>query len=316
MGNQALHIIRLAPRLSERPYFCQIAHLCRLQREQGATANMKYRHSYHAGNFADVHKHVTLIVLLDALLRKDAGLLCLDTHAGRGAYHLTPDTRAAAPAEWREGVGRMLAATPQSPELTRWLDLVRAHPDEYPGSPVLAARVLRAQDRLAVFESQANECMALRKQLTSAAKTTVSHSDGYHALKALLPPPERRGLIFIDPPYEEPADYERVIEALSAGLQRFATGVYYVWAPVKHLADFERWLHKLSRAIDRPLLVSQLWRAPRDARAGLAGSALIILNPPWQVEERMRVWLPELQRLLADASGAGSEVLAIQPIRA
>lgn len=276
---------------------------------------MKYRHSYHAGNFADVHKHVTLVALLDALTRKEAGFLYLDTHAGRGAYRLALGKHAATPPEWREGVGRVLAATPQAPELARWLDLVRTNPDEYPGSPVLAARVLRAQDRLALFESQIEECIALRKQLTDSAGTTVSNSDGYHALKALLPPPKRRGLIFIDPPYEEPADYDRVIAALSAGLQRFATGVYCVWAPVKHLADFERWLHKLSRATEQPLLVSQLWRAPRDARAGLAGSALVILNPPWQIEERMRVWLPELQRLLADTSGAGSDVLTIQPSR-
>ncbi|MCB1624562.1 MAG: 23S rRNA (adenine(2030)-N(6))-methyltransferase RlmJ [Pseudomonadales bacterium] len=269
---------------------------------------MKYRHSFHAGNFADVHKHVTLVALLDALLRKDAGFLYVDTHAGRGSYALDP-----AQAEWRDGIGKVLGATPRSPELVRWLALGCPKPATYLGSPMLAAAVLRELDRAALYESDPVECAALRESLAARARTHVACSDGYQAIKALLPPPQRRGLIFIDPPYEEPADFERVGEALTNGLQRFATGVFCVWAPIKHLDDLERWVTRLARRITRPLLLSQLWRAPRDARASLAGSALLIVNPPWRIEDRMRAWLPELQRILADNSGAGSAVSLIAP---
>ncbi|MBK6596902.1 MAG: 23S rRNA (adenine(2030)-N(6))-methyltransferase RlmJ [Proteobacteria bacterium] len=273
---------------------------------------MKYRHSYHAGNFADVHKHVTLVALLDALLRKDAGFLYLDTHAGRGSYPLEAG-RDTSQAEWRDGVGKLLGTTPRAAELTRWLALAGAEAGTYPGSPLLAAMLLRPADRAALFELQSDECAALHDSLTSAARIRVACGDGYHALKALLPPAERRGLIFIDPPYEEPADFDRVIDALANGLQRFATGVFCVWAPVKHATDLTRWVGKLARRAARPILLSQLWRAPRDARAGLAGSALVIVNPPWQIEARMREWLPELQQLMANHSGAGYEVRSIPP---
>ena len=272
---------------------------------------MKYRHQYHAGNFADVHKHVLLLEVLDALTRKDKGLLFVDTHAGRGAYALHPGD-AQHPAEWQSGAGRLLAATPRHPALLRYREIIAAGVHggslEYPGSPLLAMRLLRAVDRAVFHETQRDEAGFLRKALHGAARTRVQSSDGFAGLRALLPPPERRGCMLIDPPYEERADFARVHDAIVDSLQRFSTGVLLAWLPVKLRADFDLWFAALARATARPLLASLLWMHPPDSRAALNGSAMVVVNPPYLGEQAMREWLPELQRVLGDGR-AGSEVL-------
>ena len=273
---------------------------------------MKYRHQYHAGNFADVHKHVLLLETLDALTRKDKGLLFVDTHAGRGSYELHPGD-ARHPAEWQSGAARVLGATPRHAALLRYRDLigggVHGASLHYPGSPLLALRVLRDVDRSVLFETQRDEAGALRKALPGAARARVEAGDGFAGLRALLPPPERRGCVLIDPPYEERADFARVHDGIVDALQRFPTGVLLAWLPIKLRADFDTWYAALARAASRPLLASLLWMHPPDSRAALNGSALVSVNPPYLLEERMREWLPELCTLLGDAS-AGSEVLA------
>src|SRR3982751_1281063 len=272
---------------------------------------MKYRHQFHAGNFADVHKHVTLLEVLQALMRKDKGFLFVDTHAGRGEYDLHPGDREH-PAEWQAGVARLLAATPEHPALVRYRDIVARGMHggslHYPGSPLLAAGALRPVDRAVFFETQREESGALRKALEPSGRTRVEAADGFSGLRALLPPPERRGCVLVDPPYEEREDLTRVVNAVKDTLQRFDSATLLLWLPVKMRSDFDTWFAGLGVAADRPLLASLLWMHPCDSRAALNGSALVLVNPPYLVEEGMREWLPELRGLLGGPQ-SGCEVL-------
>ena len=277
---------------------------------------MKYRHQYHAGNFADVHKHVLLLEVLDALLRKDQGFLFVDTHAGRGEYQLHPGD-AAHPAEWQSGAGRLLAQAPRHAALTRYRDVVapgvRGASLIYAGSPLLAARLLRPVDRAVFFETQRDEAGQLRKSLASAARIRVESTDGFAGLRSLLPPPERRGCVLIDPPFEERADYTHVHDSMVDALERFPTAVLVSWLPLKLRADFDHWFASLGRALTRPALASLLWVHAPDSRAALNGSALVVVNPPYLLDQGMREWLPELRELLGAGGGAdrsGCEVLA------
>jgi len=272
---------------------------------------MKYRHQYHAGNFADVHKHVLLLEILLALTRKDKGLLFVDTHAGHGMYELHPGD-SAHPAEWQSGAARLLAATPRHAALTRYRESIAAGAHgaslRYPGSPALAQRVLRAADRAVYFETQRDEAGQLRKALDGAARARVESSDGFAGLRALLPPPERRGCVLIDPPYEEREDFTRVHDAIVDALQRFPTGVLLAWLPLKLREDFDRWFAALGRAVTRPMFASLLWMHPPDSRAALNGSVLAVVNPPYLLEQEMRAWLPELLGILGGAGAGGCEV--------
>jgi 23S rRNA (adenine2030-N6)-methyltransferase len=273
---------------------------------------MKYRHQYHAGNFADVHKHVLLLDVLAALVRKDKGFLFVDTHAGRGLYDLHPgDT--SHPAEWQAGVAKVLAAEPKSAAVARYRELVAGGVHggslEYPGSPLLALRALRDVDRAVFFDTQREESGHLRKALPPGARARVENADGFASLRALLPPPERRGCVLIDPPYEEREDLARVSAAAADALRRFEGAVLILWLPVKLRADFDAWLAQFRAAVPRPVLASLLWMHPMDSRAALNGSALVVANPPYLVEESMREWLPEACALLGGAA-SGCEVIA------
>lgn len=280
---------------------------------------MKYRHQYHAGNFADVHKHVLLLEVLAALTRKEKPLLFVDTHAGRGEYALHPGD-AAHPAEWQSGAARLLGAAPAHDALLRYRDLlaVRRHGASlrYPGSPMLALGALRPADRAVLFEVQRDEAWYLRKLIGDRARTRVDGTDGFAGLRSLLPPPERRGCVLIDPPYEEREDYARVQAAAADALRRFETAVLILWLPVKLRADFDTWFARFTRAIDRPVLGSLLWMHPCDSRAALNGSALVVVNPPYLLEEGMRGWLPELRDVLdptRDDKQTGCEILTAGP---
>jgi 23S rRNA (adenine2030-N6)-methyltransferase len=272
---------------------------------------MKYRHQHHAGNFADVHKHICLLEVLTALVRKDKGFLFVDTHAGRGEYDLHPGD-AEHPAEWRAGAARLIDSAPRHAALVRYREIAAAGVHggslRYLGSPLLAARTLRDVDRAVFFEKQRDEASALRKLLAPRARVRVESADGFAGLRALLPPPERRGCVLIDPPYEEREDTARVHDAAVDALRRFAGAVLVLWLPLKQRADFDAWWAKLGRAIDRPALASLLWMHPPDSRAALNGSALAFVNPPYLVEDAMREWLPELHALLGGPR-SGCEVL-------
>jgi 23S rRNA (adenine2030-N6)-methyltransferase len=284
---------------------------------------MKYRHSFHAGNFADVHKHVALVALLRALKKKDKGFLYLDTHAGRGSYDLS-----GAPGEAAGGVGRFMQAQHAAPELREYAELLtrfRAAADRrylYPGSPLIAAAELRAQDRAVLIELQGAEAHALEEALATFAaapsgelKMRVERGDGFARLRAFLPPPERRGLTFLDPPYEETQqDFREVTAALVEATRRFPTGVLAAWYPIKDERNIAPWHAECVRALHEALalhpaiLASELWLYPRDSRVALNGSGLLIVNPPWLTLERMQVWVPELKACLAASADGGSRV--------
>jgi 23S rRNA (adenine2030-N6)-methyltransferase len=269
---------------------------------------MKYRHSYHAGNFADVHKHVTLLALLSALQRKEKGFLYLETHAGRGAYDLSGG------AEADSGVSRLNITTNSAEELQHYgaalADYRTQHrsPRAYPGSPVLAAGKLRPQDRAVFIELLHSEARALEQALADCSRVRIEQGDGFDRLRAWLPPPERRGLILVDPPYEETGrDFEHVGAAIGEALRRFQTGVIAAWYPIKDERDISAWQTGLVRGgLTCETLAAELWLYPRDSRVALNGSGMLIVNPPYLLAERMRVWLPELQAQLAHGS-AGLE---------
>lgn len=273
---------------------------------------MKYRHQYHAGNFADVHKHVLLLDVLTALARKDKGFLFVDTHAGRGEYDLHPGD-AEHPAEWQSGAAKLIAAAPHHESLVRYRDAVATGVHggslRYPGSPLLAARALRAADRAVFFETQREEAGNLRKVLPPGVRARVEGSDGFAGLRALLPPPERRGCVLIDPPFEERDDFARVQQAATDAISRFESAVLVAWLPVKLRDDFDAWLAKLARGLPRPVLATLLWVHPTDSRAALNGSALVVVNPPYLLEETVRGWLPELRAVLGGPH-SGCEVIA------
>jgi 23S rRNA (adenine2030-N6)-methyltransferase len=277
---------------------------------------MKYRHRYHAGNFADVHKHVALLALIGALQRKDKGFLYLDTHAGRGAYDLSTPT-----AEAQAGVARLGACTPAAAELRAYLAALASlraalqQPHLYGGSPLLALQALRRQDRAVLIELQGGEAHRLQEnvaqlaatQATGAARAQVERGDGWQRLRAHLPPRERRGLSCLDPPYEDSgADFAAVGHALAECLRRFPTGVVLAWYPIKEERESRAWLSGLAGSLSAPLLVSELWLFPRDSRVALNGSGLLIANPPHRILEAMQLWLPELCALLTQHPGAGS----------
>lgn len=286
---------------------------------------MKYRHTFHAGNFADVHKHVTLLALLAALKRKDKGFAYLETHAGRGLYDLSTDESAA-------GVGRFLAAAgaarasgaagrampAMAEELTAYTDLIadfrvrQNNPHAYPGSPLIAARELRSRDRAVLCEIVPAEARALERALDGAFNVRVEQGDGFERLRAWLPPTERRGLILIDPPYEETRqDFDRLTKAVGDALRRFQTGVIAAWYPIKDERETSSWLASFRQAAQREILVSELWLYPRDSRVALNGSGLLIVNPPYQVAERMAAWLPELQGHLDVGRSGGTSIRTI-----
>jgi 23S rRNA (adenine2030-N6)-methyltransferase len=286
---------------------------------------LKYRHEHHAGNFADVHKHVTLLALLASLQRKDKGFLYLETHAGRGAYDLSGPAAEAASGIGRFEAQRVLqAAKPAAAaEIRHYLSRVellrREHRQSrlYPGSPLLAASELRAQDRAVLIEQQPAEARALERALSSQAPgrarpplhITVETGDGFERLRAWLPPQERRGLTFIDPPYEESRqDFERTRHAVGEALRRFQTGVVAIWYPIKDERDTAAWQAALAGELDCGLLAAELSLYPRDSRVALNGSGMLIVNPPYQLAERMQTWLPQLHGCLDLGHGGGTSV--------
>ena len=258
---------------------------------------------------------MTLSAVLAALTRKDKGFLYLETHAGRGRYDLR-ETAASDAA--LTSVERILDAHPApAPEIERYARIVselRTHTglaSAYPGSPLIAAAILRKQDRAVFIELAREECRALAAALPDGVRGRVECADGFDALRAFLPPPERRGLILIDPPYEESRDFARAQAALAEILRRFATAVIALWYPIKERRDVQPWLAELDAASDRPRLVGELWIHPCDSRVALNGSGLVLVNPPFGLAERMQAWLPALHRLLDPAGRGGSRISAL-----
>jgi 23S rRNA (adenine2030-N6)-methyltransferase len=269
---------------------------------------VNYRHAFHAGNFADVHKHVILLALLEHLKRKPAPFFYLDTHAGRGRYDLGSE-EARRSDEWRAGIGRVLGAQPESPEIRQYLAAVaaiRPHGEpRYPGSPLLAVNALRRDDRAVLMEQQPQEARALEIEMRGRRNVAVQSSDGYAALKAYLPPKENRGLVLIDPPYESEKEFAAVEQAARFALSRWPNGVLALWYPIKPGSEVQRMHASLKSSGLRKLLLLELSVQPLDSPLGLNGSGVLIANPPWQLDVQMQAAQKELHSLLApDRAGA------------
>ena len=268
-----------------------------------------YRHAFHAGNHADVLKHAVLIHMLDYLNRKDTPYWVVDTHAGAGLYALDSDW-AAKNAEFADGIGRLWQRDDLPPLLADYVARIRQYnPDgrlrHYPGSPWLTLDALRERDRLRLFEMHPTESDVLVANLerlgkTALRQTTIYAADGFEGMKALLPPPPRRGLVLIDPSYEDKQDYKRALNAVKEGLKRFATGTYAVWYPLvqrREVGDLARHLENLP--VKSWVHASLAVRKPAADGFGLHGSAMFVANPPWTLHAALQEALPFLARELA-----------------
>ncbi len=256
---------------------------------------MNYRHGFHAGNFADVVKHLALVAVLQHLRRKPAPFAVIDTHAGRGSYDLQ-SPEALRTGEAGQGYGRLRGFSGGPPLLASYLELAGAA-SSYPGSPLLAAKLLRPEDRLVAVEKHEEEAEALRQTLQPFRRARVEQADGYTRLAALLPPPERRGLVLIDPPYENPDEFQAAAKADAAACRRLAPGVDIIWFPVKSAAEAALFCGEILSAAPAKALRLDVTR--RDGVEGrLAAAGLAVVNPPWQFEDEMQAALAPILPLL------------------
>lgn len=267
---------------------------------------MNYRHAFHAGNFADVFKHAVLCRVLMHLREKPAPFRVLDTHAGAGLYDLA-GAEADKTGEWRDGIAWLRGgplAPPLADLLAPYLDAVAALNDadrlsHYPGSPALVHAWLRPQDKLVACELEPSAARALKRHLRGDMRIKMPAVDGWTALNAYLPPPERRGLVLIDPPYEDAGDFRRLPRALSDAHRKWATGIYLVWYPIKDRADPDSLAKALRRTGIGRILRAELRVAPLSDPTRLNGCGIVLVNPPWTLEAQLSVLLPELAGLLA-----------------
>lgn len=276
---------------------------------------MNYRHAFHAGNFADVFKHALLARILVYLARKDAPMRYLDTHAGVGRYDLAGE-ESERTGEWRDGIARVLRQTPppQVAELLEpWLATLGPadadmRPATYPGSPALAQALTRPQDRLTLCELHPQDRAALTRALGRDRRVKTIEIDGYMALKAYVPPPERRGLVLVDPPFEAPDEFGRVGDAFEVAFAKWPGGVYALWHPLKDAGAADRFVARVARIARGRALRLELSVA-RPAREGrLVGNGMVVVNPPFVLEAEARALLPWLADVLAQAPGGGFRV--------
>lgn len=241
---------------------------------------MNYRHIYHAGNFADVMKHALLLRLLAAMKRKEKPFLVLDTHAGIGQYDISSE-QAAKTGEWRDGIGKLLEAPPLA--LSDYVDTVNRI-GLYPGSPVLTADALRPSDRLVACELHPQDAKALRRTMRAYQNVAVHERDGYEALGAFLPPPEKRALVLIDPPFERTDEFALLAIKLTAAWRKFPSSVFVVWYPIKHRAPVRTFVETLRAAGLRDVVAAELLRRPDTDPTRLNGAGLLLVNPPYGFE--------------------------------
>lgn len=296
---------------------------------------MNYRHHFHAGNFADVFKHTLAIAVLRALQQKEKGLLVLDTHAGRGRYDLSgaaQGDRLARTPEWPEGIGRVEAAAGAAKKdgtkvpgaVREYLRLVAACRVEgggaggaaYPGSPWLWRALRRGQDRVVLAELQPAEHGELDAEFHAPPAVRVEAVDGYNAVRAHLPPKERRALVLIDPPFEAAEEPARIAEAVGAGLRRLPGGTFAVWYPLTARAQPDGLLARLERETLPPTWTAELTvRLIEPSTPGMSGCGLVVINPPWRLAEEFAPTLAWLGEVLRQERGGAAELRWIVPER-
>ncbi|TCP97697.1 23S rRNA (adenine2030-N6)-methyltransferase [Cricetibacter osteomyelitidis] len=279
---------------------------------------LSYRHSFHAGNHADVLKHITLMLIIESLQQKDKGFYYLDTHAGVGRYRLFGQ-EAEKTAEFEEGIARLWNRNDLPAEVQRYVDMIKKlnyggkELRYYAGSPLIAAQMLRLQDRALLTELHPADYPMLRNNFKEFENVVTKRDNGFQQLKATLPPKERRGLVLIDPPYELKEDYDLVVNAIEEGYKRFATGVYAIWYPVVMRQQIKRTIRGLEATGIRKILQIELAVRPDSDQRGMTASGMIVINPPWQLENQMKQILPYLTNALVPEGTGGWTVKWITP---
>lgn len=271
---------------------------------------LSYRHSFHAGNHADVLKHIVQTLILSALKQKEKGFFYLDTHSGVGRYSLF-SAEAEKTGEYVEGIARLWERTDLPEEVALYLNEVKKINKGklrfYTGSPLLAVQQLRPQDRALLTELHPNDFPLLRNEFARCRNVQTKRENGFQQLKSALPPKEKRGLILIDPPYELKEDYELVVNAIIEGYKRFATGIYAIWYPVVLRQHTKRIIKGLQATGIRKILQIELAVRPDSDQRGMTASGMIVINPPWQLESQMKKILPYLtQTLVPEGTGSWS----------
>lgn len=286
---------------------------------------MNYRHLFHAGNFADVFKHVLLSQVITALKQKETPFFYMDSHAGEGVYDLHQIVIKSQP-EYLNGIARLFAQTSSPVEMSSYLELVKAlnaevtipHPNKpppryYPGSPFIAAKLMRPQDRLVACEWQALAYAQLKKSLGGNKQCAVHHRDGYAALKAFLPPKENRGLVLIDPPFEDKQEITLLVDALTDTWRRWPNGIYALWLPIKGEGNIRKFYRRLQETAIPKMLVAEFTIARQDNALLFCGCSLVLINPPYQIDTIFQSLLAYLQPCLAQDSQGGYQIYWLVP---
>lgn len=273
---------------------------------------LAYRHAFHAGNHADVLKHCVLQQILMYMNQKDKPYWVIDTHAGAGMYSLASDY-ANTKSEYLDGVARLWDCDDLPSVLREYMNLIQLCNNKgdwslYPGSPEVIRRTIRADDRMRLFELHPTDFEILQENFERDRQAKLFKSDGFTSLKALLPPPTRRAVIFMDPPYEIKTDYPKVVDALEEGLARFAEGVYVIWYPILTRGDHIRMLESLRKLSEKTLNIAMTVQQPDEKGFGMLGSGLFIINPPWTLKDTMQDIMPYLVEKLAQYPGASYEI--------
>ena len=283
---------------------------------------MNYRHAFHAGNFADILKHLVLAQCFEHLNAKPKPYRYIDTHSGIGGYDLAGDEAERSP-EWKEGIGRLINANlPDEVAglLAPYLAIVREMNEadtlrHYPGSPEIATRLMRETDRLHLCELHTQDCETLDQRYKRDSRVKVEQRDGYKALKSLVPPPEKRGLVLIDPPFEDRDELAHMAEAVMAALDKWPTGTFVFWRSLKNLWAADRfdnglaeWLISEKQLAPEKILRADIWIRDLASEGKLAGAGVVIINPPWTLEENLTAALPWIADTLAQGDGYGWRV--------
>lgn len=278
---------------------------------------LSYRHIYHAGNHADILKHLVASQICRHLTKKDAPFFYLDTHAGIGLYELASD-QAQLNQEYDTGISRLMERHDLPEPLEHFVEIVKElNPDGelsvYPGSPMVVNHYLRQKDKMHLCELHPNDYPLLASLFPKKRVANVVKDDGFLAVKAMLPPPQKRGFVLMDPPYEVKNDYQKVVKALEDGYKRFNQGTYAIWYPVLNRRQADDLLNAVAGTKIRNTLLLELNIRGTETKRGMAGSGMIVVNPPWTLEKEAETFLPFLRDALAEDQDAHFQLRWITP---
>ena len=273
---------------------------------------LSYRHSFHAGNHADVLKHTVLTLCINYLKEKDKPFLYLDTHSGAGRYLLQSE-HAEKTAEYQTGIGRIWQQETLPELLTPYLSVLKYYNRTetlkyYPGSPLIAKQLLRDQDKLNLTEIHSTDYPLLRQEFLKDKRAKVLREDGFQQLKSKLPPQSRRGIILIDPSYEIKEGYQKIPKALLEGYKRFSTGIYLIWYPVVNRTQSQRMINQIVESGIKNILQIELAVQPDNNQKGMTASGMIVINPPWKLQQEMKELLPWLSQRI-DPNNIGHHII-------